>query len=239
MAGSLSVFPPLSLACSQTAWGHDGGPIGAGMLGCGLLGLSQMQHLWQFYLLYGLLIGGAVGAFNVPLTAMVTRWFVTHRGLTVALANCGIGVGGMLFAPLSRWLIMSFDWRATFFVYGLLVWAVVLPLSLLIRERPQDIGLLPYNTAPAQTAETSIPAAVPYTFTQVLAMPVFWVIALVHFFCCAAHSGPIFHMVSALIDAGSDKLAAATVFACRVLPVCLVALAQACWRTALAVKIFS
>jgi sugar phosphate permease len=187
--------------------------IGAGMLGCGMLGLSQMRHLWQFYLLYGLLIGGAVGAFNVPLTAMVTRWFVTHRGLVVALANCGIGVGGMLFAPLSRWLIMSFDWRATFFVYGLLVWAVVLPLTLLIRERPQDIGLLPYNTAPAKTNETSTPASVPYTFTQVLAIPVFWVIALVHFFCCAAHSGPIFHMVSALIDAGSDKLAAATVFA--------------------------
>jgi sugar phosphate permease len=187
--------------------------IGAVMLGCGMLGLSQMRQLWHFYVLYGLLIGGAVGAFNVPLTSMVTRWFVTHRGVAVALANCGIGVGGVLFAPLSRWLITSIGWRHTFFFYGLLVWAVVLPLTLLLRDRPQDMGLLPSGGTSAQTATTPATAPATYTFTQVLTIPAFWVIALVHFFCCAAHSGPIFHMISAVIDAGIDKLAAATVFA--------------------------
>jgi sugar phosphate permease len=186
--------------------------IGAGMLGLGLLGLSQMQHLWHFYLLYGLLIGGAVGAFNVPLTSLVTRWFVTHRGLAVALTNCGVGVGGLLCAPLSRSLIMSFDWRATFFVYGLLAWVVMIPLTLLLRERPQDIGLQPYGETAATAPETPARVAAPYTFSKVLTLPAFWVIALVHFFCCAAHSGPIFHMVSAVIDVGVDKLAAATVF---------------------------
>ena len=187
--------------------------IGAGMLGLGLLGLSQMQHLWHFYLLYGLLIGGAVGAFNVPLTSLVTRWFVMHRGLAVALANCGIGVGGLLFAPLSRSLIMSVDWRATFFVYGVLAWVVVIPLTLLLRERPQDIGLQPYGETEAIAPETPADVSAPYTFSKVLTLPAFWVIAVVHFFCCAAHSGPIFHMVSAVIDAGVDKLAAAAVFA--------------------------
>jgi sugar phosphate permease len=187
--------------------------IGAGMLGCGMLGLSQMRHLWQFYLLYGLLVGGAVGAFNVPLTSMVTRWFITRRGLVVALANCGIGLGGVLFAPLSRSLIISFDWRATFFFYGIFVWAVVLPLTLLLRDRPEDMGLLPYGGRAAETVAAPVHPSTPYTFTQVLAIPAFWVIALVHFFCCAAHSGPIFHMVSAVIDAGVDKLAAASVFA--------------------------
>jgi sugar phosphate permease len=187
--------------------------IGAAMLGCGMLGLSQMSRLWHFYLLYGLLVGGAIGAFTVPLTSMVTRWFVKHRGLVVALANCGIGVGGVFFAPLSRALIMSVGWRTTFFFYGLLVWAVVLPLALLLRDRPQDMGLLPYGGTAAETTAAPALAAAPYTFTQVLAIPAFWIIALVHFFCCAAHSGPIFHMVSAVIDAGVDKLAAATVFA--------------------------
>jgi sugar phosphate permease len=187
--------------------------IGAVMLGCGMLGLSQMRQLWHFYLLYGLLVGGAIGAFNVPLTSMVTRWFISHRGVAVALTNCGIGVGGALFAPLSRLLIMSFDWRSTFFFYGLLAWAVVLPLTLLLRNRPQDMGLLPYGAAPEGTATRPAATPTPYTFTQVLAIPAFWIIALVHLFCCAAHSGPIFHMISAVIDVGVDKLAAATVFA--------------------------
>jgi sugar phosphate permease len=172
-----------------------------------------MRQLWHFYMLYGLLIGGAVGAFNVPLTSMVTRWFVTHRGVAVALANCGIGVGGVLFAPLSRWLITSIGWRHTFFFYGLLVWAVVLPLTLLLRDRPQDMGLLPSGGTSAEMAALPATSPATYTFTHVLTMPAFWIIALVHFFCCAAHSGPIFHMVSAVIDAGIDKLAAATVFA--------------------------
>jgi sugar phosphate permease len=187
--------------------------MGAAMLGCGMIGLSQMSRLWHFYLLYGLLVGGAIGAFTVPLTSMITRWFIKHRGFAVALANCGIGVGGVLFAPLSRWLVTSLGWRATFFFYGLLVWAVVLPMALLLRDRPQDIGLLPYGEASTETPAAPAMATTPYTFTQVLAIPAFWIIALVHFFCCAAHSGPIFHMVSAVIDAGVDKLAAATVFA--------------------------
>jgi sugar phosphate permease len=187
--------------------------MGTAMLGCGMLGLSQMSQLWHFYLLYGLLVGGAIGAFTVPLTSMITRWFVKHRGLVVALANCGIGVGGALFAPLSRSLIMAVGWRATFFFYGLLVWAVVLPMTLLLRDRPQDMGLLPYGETAAEPTATPVIAAAPYTFTQVLTIPAFWIIAFVHFFCCAAHSGPIFHMVSAVIDAGVDKLAAATVFA--------------------------
>jgi sugar phosphate permease len=143
----------------------------------------------------------------------VTRWFVRRRGLVVALANCGIGVGGVLFAPLSRSLIMSFDWRTTFLFYGIFVWAVVLPLTLLLRDRPEDMGLLPYGGRPAETSATPATTPAPYTFTQVLSIPAFWVIALVHFCCCAAHSGPIFHMVSAVIDAGVDKLVAATVFA--------------------------
>ena len=52
-----------------------------------------------------------------------------------------------------------------------------------------------------------------WTLREVLAQPPFWLIAVVNFCCCAAHSGPLFHTVSAAIDAGVGKLAAATVFA--------------------------
>jgi predicted MFS family arabinose efflux permease len=52
-----------------------------------------------------------------------------------------------------------------------------------------------------------------YTFARVLATPAFWLIALMHMLCCMAHSGPLFHMVSNMLDHGIEKLAAATVFA--------------------------
>ena len=52
-----------------------------------------------------------------------------------------------------------------------------------------------------------------WTLREILAQPPFWIIAVVNFLCCAAHSGPLFHTVSAAIDAGIGKLAAATIFA--------------------------
>jgi sugar phosphate permease len=186
--------------------------LGGLLFGCGLLALSRMQTLWQLYLFHGGLIGGSIGAFMVPLTATVTRWFTHRRGLVVALVNCGTGLGGMLFAPLTRYLLMVSDWRTAFVVYGLLAWAVVIPLAFLIRHSPHEVGLEPYQGRPLALPEAGGPTVVPYTFRQVLATPAFWIIASVHTLCCAAHSGPIFHLISAAIDQGIDKLAAATIF---------------------------
>lgn len=183
--------------------------LGGLMFGAGMLALSRIQVLWHLYVLYGFLIGGGIGAFLVPLTSTVTRWFTRRRALMVAVTNCGIGIGGTFFAPLTRYLVMAHGWRTAFAIYGLLVWVVILPLTLLLRNRPQDIGLQPLGGAPIDVPQT--PPVAEATLRNILQTPAFWIIALVHLLCCAAHSGPIFHMVSAAIDAGVGTLAAATI----------------------------
>ncbi|MBM3222263.1 MAG: MFS transporter, partial [Candidatus Tectomicrobia bacterium] len=186
--------------------------VGGLMFGIGLLALSRMQTLWQFYLFHGMLIGGGVGAFLVPMTSAVTRWFTRYRGLVVAIVNSGSGLGSMVFGRLTRSLLMLTDWRTTLLIYGLLVFAVLLPLAWLIRNQPQDMGLEPYGGVEPQ----SMPAGGSlggYSFTAVLSTPAFWLIALMHMLCCMAHSGPLFHMVSHMLDHGVEKLAAATIFA--------------------------
>ncbi len=185
--------------------------IGGTMFGCGLLALSRMQSLWHLYLIYGLLIGGGNGAFLVPLTSNVTRWFTHRRAIVVALTNGGIGLGSTLIAPATRYLITLYGWRMTCVIFAILAWAVILPVSQLILNRPQDIGLHPYGGDPETTSGAA--PDVNIGLGQILRSPIFWVISFVHFLCCAAHSGPIFHMVSQVIDAGVPKLAAATVFA--------------------------
>ncbi|ETX02717.1 MAG: hypothetical protein ETSY2_34965 [Candidatus Entotheonella gemina] len=184
--------------------------IGGTMFGLGMLGLSRMQSLWHLYLIYGLLIGGGNGAFLVPLTSTVTRWFNQRRALVVALTNAGIGLGSTLLAPLTRYLVTLYGWRITCLIFACLAWGIILPVATLILNRPQDIGLQPYG-AEGQTPSRHPPEA-DTAFGQVLRSPAFWVVGFVHFLCCAAHSGPIFHMVSRVIDAGVPKLAAATVF---------------------------
>jgi MFS family permease len=172
------------------------------LLGLGLVLSSQVQALWQLYVTFGLMVGFAVGAFYAPLTATATRWFTARRGLAVALVSSGIGVGILVIAPLARALTSAWDWRVALLVIGDLAWLVVVPVALVIREQPGDVGAVARGGAVRSEAE--------YSTGEVLATPQFWAIALTHFACCAAHSGPIFHMVTHATDLGIGAMAAAS-----------------------------
>jgi predicted MFS family arabinose efflux permease len=145
-----------------------------------------------------------VGAFYAPLTATATKWFTSNRGLAVAIVSAGIGLGILTVAPLARWLTTLFDWRVAMLVLGDLSWLVIIPLSLLIRNAPADMG------AQALGAAVAAPPERVYSTRAVLVSPQFWAIGLTHFACCAAHAGPIFHMVTHAIDQGVAAMVAAT-----------------------------
>jgi MFS family permease len=174
---------------------------GGGLLGLGMVLASQATTLLQFQLLYGAIVGVATGSFYAPLISTTTRWFTQHRSLAVALVSAGLSVGSTVMAPLSRWLITSYDWRTAMWVIGDLVWLVIIPAAFLVRNPPG-----------ATAAAAPLTAAGPdLTIGQVVRTPQFAAIALTHFACCAAHSGPIFHMVTHAIDRGVPAMAAATV----------------------------
>lgn len=201
----------VAMGLGSFAWGALSDRIGARgvavaggfLLGLGLVLSSQVQALWQLYVTFGCMVGFAVGAFYAPLTSTATKWFTARRGLAVALVSAGIGVGILTVAPLSRALTSAWDWRVALLVLGDLAWLVILPVALLLREQPGDMGATAMGGGATAGAE--------YTTRQVLATPQFWVIALTHFACCAAHSGPIFHMVTHATDQGIAAMAAASV----------------------------
>jgi len=176
---------------------------GGALLGLGMVLASQATRLLQFQLLYGVIVGVATGSFYAPLISTTTRWFTEHRSLAVALVSAGLSVGSTVMAPLSRWLITSYDWRTAMWVIGDLVWLVVLPAAFLVRNPPAS--------AAAATPAAAAAAGPDLTIGQVVRTPQFAAIALTHFACCAAHSGPIFHMVTHAIDRGVPAMAAATV----------------------------
>src|SRR5262245_12729235 len=160
---------------------------GGALVGLGMVTASQAPSLRWFQLLFGVLVGFAAGSFYAPMMAATTRWFTQHRSLAVALVSSGIGVGSMTIGPFARWLIASYDWRFAMLVIGDLAWLVVIPAAFLLRKPPQ---LLP-AAAPGATAA---PERREFTAAEALRTPQFFAIALTHFACCAAHSGPIFHM---------------------------------------------
>jgi predicted MFS family arabinose efflux permease len=206
---SVALLNWMAMGLGSFVWGVASDRIGtrgvavAGgiLLGAGLVLASQAQALWHFYLAFGLMVGFAVGAFYAPLTSTVTKWFTIRRGLAVSLVSAGNGIGILVLAPFARALTSAWDWRVAMLVLGDLAWLIVVPLALLIREEPADAGAVAAGGAAAPDRE--------YTTSQVLGAPQFWAIALTHFACCAAHAGPIFHMVTNATDQGVAAMTAA------------------------------
>jgi len=179
--------------------------LGGLLQGVGLVLASRAQSLPMFLAAYGTAAGLAAGAVYVPLTAATASWFVRHRSLAVSLVSAGLALGTTVMAPLARWLIVAHDWRFAMLVLGFIGWAVIVPASLLLRPAPAA-GRGP---AVASSAAASRPADM--TLAQALKTSVFWILSLANFACCAAHSGPIFHMVSYAAYCGVEPLTAATV----------------------------
>jgi predicted MFS family arabinose efflux permease len=169
---------------------------GGAFLGLGLVASSRITALWQLYAAFGGVVGVAAGAFYAPLTTAATRWFAARRGLAVALVSAGTGLGTFVVAPLTRWLISRYDWPLAMLILGDLVWLVIIPLGLLVRDAPGDTAGSAGPVVPMAEIFRSLP---------------FWLIALTHFTCCIAHSGPIFHMVANAMDQGVPGMTAATV----------------------------
>jgi MFS family permease len=177
---------------------------GTVLLGAGLIGASQATSLWQFQFFFGVLIGIAAGSFYAPMVAAASAWIEHHRSLAVALVSAGMGVSPLTVAPFASWLITTYDWRTAMFVIGVVALALLIPASLLVRPAPA------LATA-AATDGTGAPER-EWTVAQALKTPQFITLALAHFACCAAHSGPIFHMVSYAMICGIAPLTAVTVY---------------------------
>jgi MFS family permease len=185
---------------------------GGVLLGIGLGLASEASTLLQFQLCFGVLAGVAAGSFYAPLTASAAGWFTRHRSLAVALVSAGIGMGSMTMAPLAGWLIAGHGWRTALLVLGGLAWLLILPAALVVRPpTAQERGSGGPDSSPAAPRLLTTAGGAELTVAQALRTPQFAVIALTYFACCAAHSGPIFHMVSYAIDCGVPALTAASV----------------------------
>jgi MFS family permease len=177
---------------------------GSLLLGLGLVSASQAQSLWQFQLLFGGLIGIAAGSFYAPMMAVASAWITQHRSLAVALVSAGMGVAPVTIAPSASALITAYDWRTAMLVIGIVAWALLIPASFLVRPAPKSADSTAAVTDDAPQAE--------WTAAQAFRTPQFAALAGAHFACCAAHSGPIFHMVSYAMICGIAPLTAVTVY---------------------------
>ncbi len=179
--------------------------LGSLFLGLGLVAASQAPSLLSFQVLFGVFVGMAAGSFYAPLVAVASVWIEQHRSLAVALVSAGMGVAPLTVAPTARWLISAYDWRTAMLVIGIGAVCLLIPASFLIRKPPA-------TAAAASAATTTQPDGSQWTVAHALRTPQFISLALAHFACCAAHSGPIFHMVTYAMICGITPMAAVSVY---------------------------
>ncbi|HYJ83697.1 MAG TPA: MFS transporter [Allosphingosinicella sp.] len=175
---------------------------GSAMLAASLALASRAPSLPAFQLIFGIAVGGSTAAIFAPMMACVTGWFETRRALAVSLVSAGMGMAPMTMAPLAAWLVTRYDWRTAMLIVAGLAAVLMIPASFLVR-RPPSLAA-PEPTSGAGQAEIS--------FAEALRSPQFIVLALTNFFCCATHSGPIFHTVSYAVSSGIPLMVAVSIY---------------------------
>lgn len=177
-----------------------------------------MSEPWHLIITWGIVAGIAGGGVAIVLAGTIAnRWFTTHRGLVMGLLTASTATGTLLFLPAPAALAEYAGWRSV-------VWSVagasalLVPLVwLLIPERPESIGILPYGaTEPAPPAP---PRGNPIvTAFKGLAMAVrsgdFWLLFATFFICGFTTNGLVgTHMIALCSDNGIPEVKAAGLLA--------------------------
>jgi predicted MFS family arabinose efflux permease len=177
-----------------------------------------MTAPWQLFLLWGVVNGTATGAVSVPLAAIIAnRWFVERRGLVTGVLTASNASGQLVFLPLLAW-VSGFDWRYAAFLVAAAALGLVLPLVVaLMRDRPGDVGEVPYGASPGWQPPPSAPPAFGAALTGLrvgLRSRTFWLLAGTFFVCGATTNGLVStHLIPAAHDHGIAQVTAAGLLA--------------------------
>jgi sugar phosphate permease len=189
------------------------------LVAVGVASTSLMRFPWQLILMWGLLVGSGTGFLASVLSATVaTRWFTERRGLVIGILSGGSSTGQLVFLPVMANITSTYGWRTTVIVIAAITAAIVPLVALLLRDRPQDVGLLPYGETgevKPVPAPKGNPVALAFAGLRVaVGNRDIWLLAATYFVCGASTNGLIgTHLIPACIDHGYSEVSGATLLA--------------------------
>jgi sugar phosphate permease len=178
-----------------------------------------MREVWQLMLLWGVVVGLGCGFIGAYLSAFIAaRWFRARQGLVVGVLTAANAAGQLVFLPSMAALVTHGGWRLMSLTLAGVLIAFVPLLILLMRDRPADIGLVPYGGDPSDPAVPTPqgnPAAVAFRALGTGARSRdFWLIAGGYFICGASTNGLIgTHLIPACVDHGLTEVVGAGLLA--------------------------
>jgi MFS family permease len=120
--------------------------IGGIITGVSVIYLATTNSLLAFFGTFAVISIGMSAVSTVTLMTAVSRWFRRRLGIAMGIATCGFGFSGVML-PLVTSMVDSLGWRLAMTILGAGMFAIVLPLAMMVRNRPEDYGQLPDGEA--------------------------------------------------------------------------------------------
>lgn len=182
--------------------------------GLSLLLTGLTTGVWQLFITYSLLLAMGSSAMYVTTMSTISRWFNRKRGLALGIASSGAGLGMVVMAPFATYLITSFDWRVSYIIIGIGAWLLVIPLSMLLKKDPAEIGALPDGVKPDEVvieAEKGTSPGAGLLLLPALKTRSFWLIIFTWVLFASSVFLLLTHIVPHAIDIGFSAGEAATI----------------------------
>ena len=198
--------------------------FGWGAVGLGFFFISRIDSLWAFYGSFLLIGAGISFAAWVTIQTTIANWFIKKRSRAMMITFVGFAGSGIV-APLLALSIGSFGWRETTIFVAIAVSIIGMPLSLLMRHKPEQYGLLPDGDDPVKeavneessrspaegTKSGSSPSTTDFTAKEALKTQAFWLLSFVTLFQQITTSALFIHIVPYLESVRFSTVQAATV----------------------------
>lgn len=172
--------------------------------------MSTIDELSELYFAFSCVRSLGQGALTLVSVWLVGEWFERRRGMATAIAGMGGGISVMTVPLINNWLITQYGWQVAWQILALVVAvSLIVPGLLLIRDRPEMLGLQPDGLDSLQDhddGQTSKSHRRPeivsiedsWSVSQVLRDPTFWKLLSVPSTAALVGTGLIFHQVSLL-----------------------------------------
>jgi len=193
--------------------------LGVGLVAAGLMLATLVREPWHLYVTLGVLVGGGSVCLSYTGQALyLPNWFVRRRGLAMSVAFSGVGVGSIILLPWLQTLIGRSGWRSACWAMGILVLVLLAPLNLLLKKRPEDLGLEPDGDRSSRAAAAASRAAnvvdpawadVDWTLGRAMRTARFWWITLGYFCGLFAWYAVQVHQTKYLVEVGFSPTYAA------------------------------
>jgi MFS family permease len=173
---------------------------------------AQVHALWQFYLSYSVLLAAGTGGMYIIVMSTASRWFNRRRATAMGILGTGASLGPVVMAPVSAWLIETYQWRAAYMLTGILAWILIISGAMFLKKDPAEIGAGldgdPYFPTESSGETKKIKA---FSIAEAIKSPSFSYLNFVWFWFSFCLYMVITHLVPRAQDIGLDPIRAAGV----------------------------